>query len=173
MDRDRVKAMLEEARAELTTARSSITYLEQVVNGLEGVLRTSALPTPPANPPTAETPPVKTPSANGSASPTAPSAGEYLKSPDAVMTILRQHPNRPMRFPAVWKQIVAAGLNDPSIKSGINAYQNSARRLAADPASPVERDSEGRYMYRTDSTPTSEGTLALGPVSGLVGVPTS
>lgn len=159
MDHDRASAMLDEARAELVTARSSISYLEQVVSGLEGLLRTKPLPTPPR---------VEASDNPGSESVVEGDATEqdnklYPKSIEAVETVLRSRPNQPMRFPAVWQQIVAAGLNDPSIKSGINAYQNAGRRLAKDRSSAVELDEQGRYIYRTDSPAAAPRAIDLFP----------
>lgn len=160
MDSQRVKEIYEEATAELTTARAAVVHWEQVVVGLSGVMRT--LPRGVAS----------TVSHSHFGGPAEPepkdpqqqdeeASSPYPRSPDAVENALRSRPNQPMRFPEVWKLIQEAGEADPSVKSGINAYQNAARRLALNPASPVQMTEDKRYVYRTVPDGTSGLSLVL------------
>ena len=150
MDRNKAEAMLAEARAELLTAESAVTYLKQVVTGLQGLLNNLPVSTP-----------VFTPEGAAPLTPSPESAGTedaldvatapvYPRTPEAVLEVLRARPNFPMSFKALWAEMNQRGLVDPTLKSGRNAYTNAARRLADDPSSAVHRDEYGRYLYRTD-----------------------
>lgn len=151
MDRAKAEAMLTDARAELVTARSAVSYLEQVVSGLEGLLKTAPEIARPAfaEPEAPETAPVESAGENAWATPQM-ERRQYPRTPDAVLTVLKSRPNLPMTFKTIWAEMTSLDLIDPAIKSGRNAYTNSARRLADDPSSSVFRDEMNRYVYRTD-----------------------
>jgi hypothetical protein len=138
--------MLEEARAELTTAESAVVYLKQVVSGLEGLLKTSPAVAAPAF--AGEMSPA--PQDDEQASDAAESEHVYPRTPAAVLEVLRSRPNFPMTFKQIWAEMTARNLIDPAIKSGRNAYTVSARRLAENKHSGVIRDEHDRYVYRTE-----------------------
>jgi len=151
VDRNKAEAMLTEARAELTTAESAVTYLRQVVSGLEGLLKASPVAQPvfaPEHPQPAT--PAETPIMED-----VPDR-VYPRTPEAVLSVLRARPNFPFTFKQIWAEMVTNDLVDPNMKSGRNAYTNAARRLSDDPKSNVVRDEHERYVYRTNSADSAD-----------------
>lgn len=149
MDRNKAESMLTEARAELTTAESAVTYLKQVVSGLEGLLKTSPVSGPVFQPDQFPDAPADKSRGGDDAVPDDPPP-VYPRTPEAVLRVLRARPNYPMTFKQVWAEMSTGGLIDPSIKSGRNAYTNAIRRLANNPTSGVTRDDHDRYTYSTN-----------------------
>jgi hypothetical protein len=149
VDRDKVQSMLTDARAELETAKTTVVYLGQVINGLEGLLRTSPKPPSPTLTLPAATSSVGAEDDSPLDETTDGQQRQYLRTPEAILEVLQARPNFPMPFRQIWDELVRRDLVDPSLKSGRNSYTVAARRLAENPRSRVSRDEQDRYVYRT------------------------
>lgn len=166
---------LEEARAELVETQRKVTYLQQVVDGLTGLLdRPETLDTKVRDiPPLTEhqtravqniiekSYPVKTVSREDSraenpgldldgnqGSPAYRAPVARVKPRQAVLEVMAKTPNVPLAPRQVVDLVRASGLFDDSLKSGANGYTTALNRLADDPGSPIMRDPNGSYIFR-------------------------
>lgn len=139
MDTDAQLKMLKDARRDLNEARIRVAHLEQIVDGLTGLLtaagvdvgvrRTVQEPLP------------------GMASPRDAVSG--MRPRDAVKYVLTRRPGLPMTARRVYDYLLEHGLANPGVKSGVAAYDMALRRLAEEPGSGVERDEDaGTYTLR-------------------------
>ncbi|MEO5920654.1 MAG: hypothetical protein ABIQ01_05865 [Pseudolysinimonas sp.] len=121
---DTLEQMLIDARAELAVARRSVAKWESVVAALE--------------------------SANGSAATSNDAAlvKVYPLPRDAILGVMKQHPNAVMKLKQVLGHVRDAGLYDPGLKAGDNAYGTALRRLALSPDRPIHQATSGGYYYQ-------------------------
>ena len=127
---DVLAAMIREldlAKQAQTAANSRVTYLQKVVDGLMGL-----------NPPVQPKPEASVA--------TVPVMRQYPKPREAVLDVLRAHPNEGLLPKTVVAEVKQNGSFDPSIKSKDNAYTTALRRLLEDRKVTVKQDFFGQYM---------------------------
>ncbi|MFM9920609.1 hypothetical protein [Lacisediminihabitans sp. H27-G8] len=141
MDREE---LLRETKDELAVAQRQVLHLQQVVDGLTGLLGESGS--------TVATAGMAAFGGSGTlTTSTVPSGRTFLKPRDAVEQVMQSHPNTSLTPAQVFESLASRDLIDPRIKSGANAYTTALRRLADDASSHIVRDGS-RYIYRAPTT---------------------
>ncbi|MFC7430673.1 MULTISPECIES: hypothetical protein [unclassified Agrococcus] len=131
MDQNAQQTMLAQAMRELDAARVRVTHLEQVVDGLTGLLGLSD------------------PDQRHATLSRMRHAEEAPRPRDAVLEVLSSRPGLPMTAREVYDTLRGRGLVDSTKKSGIAAYDMALRRLADETDSNVRRDEEkNTYTFR-------------------------
>jgi hypothetical protein len=175
MDRDKQMELLEQARAELIDAQRKVLHLQQVVDGLSGLLFpadsiATAIPATLRHASVAGRPMVSNRSraTEGAArqeainrmmhQPQSPnselpgltigSVNESIRPRDAILFVMSSVPGQPMTPKMIYKSIERAGLANTGYKSGQAAYDTALRRLAEEPNTRVVSDPSGAYVYR-------------------------
>lgn len=147
MDREE---FLRETKNELEAAQRQVLHLQQIVDGLTGLLgQSGSARLSPAAPTFMGG---ATFGGSGVLSASVIEAGRtFLKPRDAVEQVMQSHPNTPLAPAQVFESLASRDLIDPRIKSGANAYTTALRRLADDASSHIVRDGS-RYIYRAPYT---------------------
>lgn len=131
--------MLRDARIELSSARSAVVRWGGVVAALEVAPKASAASVLPYREATPATP-----------------VRELPIPRDAILAVMKDHPDEPMRLKRIVALLRVADLYDDTLKAGDNAYGTALRRLAHNPDFPVEPHPAGGYYY--PSIPVAEQT---------------
>jgi len=168
MNNDDQVRVLKQARIDLANAQRRVLHLQQVVDGLSGLLE-----------PISTTGPVYL--WQTKSTPTTHEMSSLIRPRDAVLSVLRANVGVPLTPRRVWQEVEAQGLMNPKISSGQAAYDTALRRLAEEPGTGVVRDEDnGTYTYRRSqaSAPgsaTRQGLRARASVgldnAGRVGFP--
>lgn len=150
MDRKDQERLLAEAKRELAAAQRQVLHLQQLVDGLSGLLGGSA-PSEPENEDGDSLPGLEVPRE-------APVVNKLrkLRPREAVLEVLREHPGVPMSPAEVYSEIRSRGMHDFRISP--NAYNTAMRRLADEPGVGIVREGKGRYIYRESVAPASRFT---------------
>lgn len=159
MDTDDQVKMLKHARRELDEARVRVAHLEQVVDGLTGLLAASGVGV----------------GLNPAPQDALPGMGitremmQIMRPRDAVLFAMGRRPGYRWNARRVYEFLEEHGLTNPEVKSGAAAYDMALRRLAEESGSGVERDDEtGTYVYRRTSASAGErNRLAHGMSAGM------
>jgi hypothetical protein len=132
-----VRATLAEAQSALAEARRQVTAYELIVKALKDLEGDGA--------------DLKITDRDGAVSMVeAKSPGRiYLKPKEAVLRVMRAHPNVHVTPKDVFEWIREEDLFNPNIASGPNAYATALRRLSLDGKTPLEVTPSGRYVYMT------------------------
>ncbi|WP_136041841.1 MULTISPECIES: hypothetical protein [unclassified Microbacterium] len=147
MDIGAASMMLRDARRELNEARVRVAHLEQVVDGLTGLLNAAGVDVGVARP--------RPDTLNGAAGPQETEAN--MRPRDAVLHVLKRRPGYNFTPRRIYDYLVEHGMVNTEMKSGIAAYDMALRRLAEENDSGVERNEErGTYIYRRGVTPMSK-----------------
>lgn len=154
MDTDDQVKMLKNARRELEETRVRVAHLEQVVDGLTGLLAASGVD-------------VGLNRARQDALPGMGTTREMvpiMRPRDAVLFAMGRRPGYRWNARRVYEYLEEHGLINPEVKSGVAAYDMALRRLADESASGVERDDEtGTYTYgRTSASAAVRNRVAHG-----------
>lgn len=139
MDTEAATAMLQEARRELSAARLRVAHLEQVVDGLTGLLNAAGIDV----------------GVGPSPQDTLPGLGgprevvANMRPRDSVLYVLSRRPGLAMSPRRIYDYLVQHGMVNSEMKSGVAAYDMALRRLAEEFDSGVERDdATGTYTLR-------------------------
>lgn len=143
MDIDAASALLRDARRELNETRVRVAHLEQVVDGLTGILNAAGVDVG-VRPGRRET----LPGLEGSRE-----AVSNMRPREAVLHVLQRRPGYNWTPRRVYDYLEQHGMVNTGVKSGIAAYDMALRRLAEEEGSGVERNDErGTYTYRRGVT---------------------
>lgn len=147
MDTEDQIRMLKSARRELDEARVRVAHLEQVVDGLTGLLAASGVDV----------------GVNPAGENALPGMGmtremmQIMRPRDAVLFAMGRRPGYRWNARRVYEFLEEHGLINPEVKSGAAAYDMALRRLAEESGSGVERDDEtGTYVFRLTSASAAE-----------------
>jgi len=141
MDRLEQERMLRGAMRELQEAQRKVVHLQQVVDGLQGLLysrtETGSIVYFTERMPSSEV------AGSGLIGMDFPSAR------DAIVTVFQRNPNRGLSSRQIFSLVQDYGLLNPELRSGPAAYDMALRRLSADPDTGVFRDeAAGTFIYR-------------------------
>lgn len=159
MDTDDQVKMLKNARRELEEARVRVAHLEQIVDGLTGLLAASGVEV----------------GFNRARQDALPGMGitretmQIMRPRDAVLFAMGRRPGYRWNARRVYEYLEEHGLINPDVKSGVAAYDMALRRLAEESSSGVERDDEtGTYTYgRTSASAAARNRLAHGAAAEM------
>ena len=159
MDTDAATKMLWDARRELNEARVRVAHLEQVVDGLTGLLNASGVDVGVGRPRQDTLPGLEG----------ARESVANLRPRDAVLYVLRRRPGYNWTPRRVYDYLEQHGMVNTEVKSGIAAYDMALRRLADEADSGVERNEEkGTYTYRRGVTSVSAARNRVAHADGRV-----
>ncbi|WP_147106373.1 hypothetical protein [Nesterenkonia populi] len=146
MDTDAAAEMLVVAKRELSDARVQVAHLEQVVDGLTGLLNAAGVDLGIES--------SRQETLHGSNSPHEFIAN--LRPRDAVLHVLSRRPGLAMTPRRIYDYLVQHDMVNTEMKSGVAAYDMALRRLAEEVDNGVERDEEtGTYTLRRGVSSTS------------------
>lgn len=146
MNPEEQERLLASAKTELAAAKRRVVHLQQIVDGLTGLLYPNAADITASGAMQLDVPLPNLRSMSDD--PT------NIKPREAVLGILRMRPGLPMTPRGIYSTLQKRGLVNPELGSGQAAYDQALRRLADEPDSPVEREEGGTYVYRPNGTRT-------------------
>jgi hypothetical protein len=142
MDRLKTREMLRDATAELETAKTHVRLLQQVVDGLTGLLGTPMEPSPP-NPDVRTAPLGK--NLDIAKRPTRADGTHYPRPREAWLETLAVMPDVEFRPRDAAKLMGELGIRDPAAKQ--KAYSSAFGRLSTDEGSPLKQVRTGFYIF--------------------------
>jgi len=139
VDAEAALQMLRDAKRELSDARLRVAHLEQVIDGLTGLLHAEGLD-------------VTQKRVHAEPLPGMDDDVDMVRQMrprEAVQWVLRSRPGYPMSARNIFEYLAKRELLNPEISSGVAAYDMALRRLAEERDSGIEREGDtNRFVFR-------------------------